>query len=84
MEKAYWLSIRQNDLIEIVIEKLLNGENLGKASEVWMKIRRLRIAKITNSIEAVIHFIIDYGDQFIEELNELNWKRLALSCEISA
>jgi hypothetical protein len=30
MEKAYWLSIRQNDLIEIVIEKLLNGENLGK------------------------------------------------------
>lgn len=51
---------------------------------MWMKIRRLRIAKITNSIEAVIHFIIDYGDQFIEELNELNWKRLALSCEISA
>jgi hypothetical protein len=49
-----------------------------------MKIRRFRIAKITNSIEAVIHFIIDYGDQFIEELNMLNWKRLALSCEISA
>jgi SAM-dependent MidA family methyltransferase len=84
MEKARWLSTRQNDLIEITIEKLLNGENLGKASEVWMRIRRSIIAKITNSIEAVIHFIIDYGDQFIEELNELNWKRLALSCEISA
>jgi energy-coupling factor transporter ATP-binding protein EcfA2 len=75
MEKARWLSIRHHDLIEHTIENLLSKKNLGKASEVWT---RTKIPKITDIDEAVKHFINNYGDKFIEKLDEFSWKRLAL------
>jgi len=76
-EKAYWLSIRHHDLIEHTIEKLLNRENLGKASEVWL---RTRAPRITNTREALKYFIINYGEGFAGEISRFSncWKRLAL------
>jgi len=76
-EKAYWLSIRHHDLIEHTIEKLLNRENLGKASKVWS---RTTVPRITNTEEALKYFIENYGEEFAREISGFSncWKRLAL------
>jgi GTPase SAR1 family protein len=71
-EKAYWLSIRHNDLIEYTIENLLSKKDLGEASEVWI---RTEIPEITDPVE---YFINNYGDKFIKKIDKSSWKRLAL------
>jgi hypothetical protein len=71
-EKAYWLSIRHNDLIEYTIENLLSKKNLGEASEVWI---RTEIPEITDPVE---YFINNCGDKFIKKIDKSSWKRLAL------
>jgi len=76
-EKAYWLSIRHHDLIEHTIEKLLNGEDLGKASKVWPG---TAVPRITNIGEASEHFIEKYGEELARKISGFSncWKRLAL------
>jgi len=76
-EKAHWLSIRHNDLIEHTIENLLSKKDLGRASEVWAI---TKVPRITGTKEALEHFINnnDYRGKFIEKLDDFSWKRLAL------
>jgi hypothetical protein len=78
-EMINWLVYRHHDLIEDTIKRLLDGEDLGGASEPWRSIRT-NVPKITNEDEAVEYFINKYGEEFFEELSNFSgcWKRAAL------
>jgi hypothetical protein len=76
-EMVDWLIIRQHDLVENTIEKLLDGEDLGEASKPW---RSIRIPKIMSDIEVAKYFINNYGEKFSKELSRFSncWKRAAV------
>jgi DNA-binding MarR family transcriptional regulator/uncharacterized protein YoxC len=76
-EMVNWLIRRLEDLIENTIERLLNGEDLGKASEPW---RFISVPKITKKDAAVEYFIEKYGEKFLEELKHFSgcWNKVAL------
>jgi KaiC/GvpD/RAD55 family RecA-like ATPase len=76
-EMVNWLIRRSHDLIENTIERLLDGEDLGEATEPW---RSISVPKITNEGEAVKHFIEKYGEKFFKELSNFSdcWRRATL------
>jgi uncharacterized protein YoxC/energy-coupling factor transporter ATP-binding protein EcfA2 len=78
-EMINWLIRGSHDLIENTIERLLNGEDLGEASEPW---RSISVPKM-NTLEAVKYFINEYGETFATNVKKLSqfsncWKRAAL------
>jgi hypothetical protein len=79
-EMINWLVYRQHDLIENTIKRLLDGEDLGGASEPWRFVIRTNMPKITSAHEAVEYFINKYGKEFVKELSQFSdcWKRAAL------
>jgi hypothetical protein len=76
-EMVNWLTRRSHDLIEDTIKRLLDGEDLEKASKPW---RSISVPKITSVVEAVEHFVKKYGETFFEKLLSFSgcWKRVAL------
>jgi KaiC/GvpD/RAD55 family RecA-like ATPase len=78
-EMVNWLIRRSHDLIENTIERLLDGEDLGEATEPWRSIRT-NMPKIMENSEAVIYFLEKYGEKFLEEWLNFSgcWKKAAL------
>ena len=82
-EMINWLVYRHHDLIEDTIERLLDGEDLGRASKPWKRfVISTNVTEITEEVEAVEYFIENekYGEEFFEELSNFSgcWKRAAL------
>lgn len=84
-ELRSWLALRQHDLIEEAIEKLLKCiasegeecEELGDASDPWIK---THAPKIRSRTHAVKYFARKYGKRFVKKLRRHKncWKRAAL------
>ena len=87
-----WLALRQHDLIEEAIGKLLDciegkGEgckDLGSALEPWVpgtvKILREVSKKVSDNGSAVIYFVDNYGEKLTDTLRIFSncWRRAAL------
>jgi gas vesicle protein len=86
LEMVSWLVYRQHDLIEETIRKILDGKDLGEASNPWRKpkvIEKLREVseKMRNVVNVRIYFVKNYGKDFMETLKDFSdkcWKRAAL------
>jgi KaiC/GvpD/RAD55 family RecA-like ATPase len=85
-EMVNWLVYRQHDLIEETISKILDGEDLGEASNPWRKpkvIEKLREVseKMKDVVNPVIYFVTNYGKNFTDALKNFSdkcWRRAAL------
>jgi KaiC/GvpD/RAD55 family RecA-like ATPase len=84
-ELRNWLALRQHDLIEDAIKKLLKcivseGEECNELGDAWKPWRETHVPKIRSRTHAVKYFARKYGKRFIEKLRKHKncWKRAAL------